>query len=159
MRAKSLQSCPTLYDPMDCSLPGSSVHGLLQARILEWVALHQGIFPTRGSNPHLLCLLHWQVGSSPLAPPGKPMNGTNSNSADLGPGILLPILPPCYCKKGTQTHTRTPLSNHHLVSSRHRSCGIPSSYLSYSYQCPKMKGFPCLKCLRTKEQQVFYYAD
>ena len=33
------QSCPTLGDPMDCSLPGSSVHGILQARILEWVAI------------------------------------------------------------------------------------------------------------------------
>ena len=32
------QSCLTLCDPMDCSLPGSSVHGILQARILEWVA-------------------------------------------------------------------------------------------------------------------------
>jgi len=35
--AKSLPSCPTLWDPMDYSLPGSSVHGILQARILEWV--------------------------------------------------------------------------------------------------------------------------
>ena len=34
---KSLQSCPTLCNPMDCSPPGSSVHGILQARILEWV--------------------------------------------------------------------------------------------------------------------------
>ena len=32
-----VQSCPTLCDPMDCSQPGSSVHGILQARILEWV--------------------------------------------------------------------------------------------------------------------------
>ena len=32
------QSCPTLSDPMDCSLPGSSVHGILQARVLEWGA-------------------------------------------------------------------------------------------------------------------------
>ena len=39
MCAKSLQSCPTLCYPMDCSLPGSSVHGILQARILEWVAM------------------------------------------------------------------------------------------------------------------------
>ena len=53
MPAKSLQSCPTLCDPMDCS-PGSSVHGILQAKILEWVALLQGIFPTQGLNPHLL---------------------------------------------------------------------------------------------------------
>ena len=37
--AKSLQSCPTLCSPMDCSSPGSSVHGILQARILEWVAI------------------------------------------------------------------------------------------------------------------------
>ena len=36
---KSLQSCPTLCDPMDCSLPGSSVHGICQARVLEWVAI------------------------------------------------------------------------------------------------------------------------
>ena len=33
------QSCPTLCDPMDCNLPGSSVHGILQARILEWGAI------------------------------------------------------------------------------------------------------------------------
>ena len=33
------QLCPTLCDPMDCSLPGSSIHGILQARVLEWVAI------------------------------------------------------------------------------------------------------------------------
>ena len=33
------QSCPTLSDPMDCSLPGYSVHGIFQARVLEWVAI------------------------------------------------------------------------------------------------------------------------
>ena len=37
--AQLLQSCPTLCDPMDCSPPGSSVHGILQIRILEWVAM------------------------------------------------------------------------------------------------------------------------
>ena len=39
LRAKFLQSHPTLFDPMDCSLPGSSVHGILQAGILEWVSM------------------------------------------------------------------------------------------------------------------------
>ena len=39
VRAKSLQSCPTLWDPMDCSPPGSSVHGIFQTRIQEWVAI------------------------------------------------------------------------------------------------------------------------
>ena len=38
------QSCPTLCDPMDCSLPGSSVHGIFQARILEWVAIAFSIY-------------------------------------------------------------------------------------------------------------------
>ena len=33
------QSCPTLSNPMDCSLPGSSIHGIFQARVLEWVAI------------------------------------------------------------------------------------------------------------------------
>ena len=36
------QSCPTLRDPMDCSLPGSSVHGIFQARVLEWIAISGG---------------------------------------------------------------------------------------------------------------------
>ena len=46
MHAKLLQSCLTLYDPMDSSPPGSPVHGTLQARILEWVALPS----SRGSS-------------------------------------------------------------------------------------------------------------
>ena len=36
------QSCPTLSDPMDCSLPGSSIHGIFQARVLEWGAISHG---------------------------------------------------------------------------------------------------------------------
>ena len=64
------QSCPTLRDPVDCSLPGSSVHGILQARILEWGCyfLLQGLFPTPGSNPHPL---YWQASCLE-----NPMNST-----------------------------------------------------------------------------------
>ena len=49
------QSCLTLFDPMDCSPPGSSVHGILQARILEWVSMpsSRGLFLTQGSKPGL----------------------------------------------------------------------------------------------------------
>ena len=43
-----VQSCPTLCDPMDCSLPGSSVHGIFQARILEWIAIS---FSKESSQP------------------------------------------------------------------------------------------------------------
>ena len=57
---------------MGCTQPGSSVHGILQARLLEWLATSfSGIFPTQGLNLPLLHLLHWQVDSLPLAPPGK----------------------------------------------------------------------------------------
>ena len=61
MKVKVLatQLCDTLCHPMDCSLPGSSVHGIFQARILEWV----GISYSRESS---------SVDSLPTAPPGKP---------------------------------------------------------------------------------------
>ena len=39
------QSCPTLCDPMDCSLPGSSVHGIFKARVLEWVTMKENPIP------------------------------------------------------------------------------------------------------------------
>ena len=70
---KVAQSCPTPYDPMDCSPPGSFVHGISPGKNtgVGCRALLQGIFSTQGSNLHLLCLLHWQVSSSPLAPPGR----------------------------------------------------------------------------------------
>ena len=54
------KSCVTLCNPMDCSLPGSSVHGISEARILQF--LLQGIFLTQEPNPGLTCLLHSQVG-------------------------------------------------------------------------------------------------
>ena len=58
-KKKVIQLCLTLCHPMDYSLPNSSVHGILQARILELVAvpLSRGIFPTQGSNPGLP---HWR---------------------------------------------------------------------------------------------------
>ena len=64
------QSCPTLCDPINCSLPGSSVHGILQARILKAGChfLFQGIFPTQGSNP---LFLQWQVDFLPLCHLGR----------------------------------------------------------------------------------------
>ena len=55
--------------PMYCNLPGSSVHGISKARVLEWVAIFQGIFLTQGLNPRLL---HWQADSLPLSPQGSP---------------------------------------------------------------------------------------
>ena len=57
------QLCLTLCDPVDCSLPGSSVHGISQARTLEWVAIcfSRRIFLTQELNSSLLSLLNWLV--------------------------------------------------------------------------------------------------
>ena len=69
-RRSVAQSCPTL-----CSLPGSFVYGMFQARLLECIAIFllQGIFPAQGSNPRLLHPLHQQVGSLTTEPPGEPL--------------------------------------------------------------------------------------
>ena len=66
--ARSLESCPTLCDPLDCSPPGSSVHGILQARILERVARPS----SRGSSqsrdpPSFLTICALQADSLPLS--------------------------------------------------------------------------------------------
>ena len=69
------QLCPTLCEPMDCSLPSSSENGDSPSKHTR-VGCHaflQEIFPTQGSNLGLLHLLHWQVGSLLLATPGKPL--------------------------------------------------------------------------------------
>ena len=67
------QSCPSLCSSIDCSPPGSSVHGIVQARILEWVAISY----SRGTSgpwikPESLTSPALAVGSLPLVPPGKP---------------------------------------------------------------------------------------
>ena len=72
--AKSRQSCLTLCNPMGYSPPGFSANGDSPGKNtgMGCHALFQGIFQTQGLNPRLLCFLHWQVGSLPLVPPGKP---------------------------------------------------------------------------------------
>ena len=72
--AKLLQSCLTLCDPMDCSPPGSSDHGILQVRILEWVAMLSSRAPSwPGIEPVSLALSPaWQANSLPLSHQGSP---------------------------------------------------------------------------------------
>ena len=87
MSAKLPQSPPTLCDPMaDCSLPGSSVHGIIQARILDWFAM----LSSRGSSlprgwTQVSCIA---VDSLPSEPPGKPKN-TGVGSLSLLQRIFL----------------------------------------------------------------------
>ena len=72
MYAKLPQLCPTLWDPMDCSLPDSSVYGILQVRILDWVAMPPPRdLPNPGIEPRSPAL---QADSFPSELPGKPKN-------------------------------------------------------------------------------------
>ena len=66
--AKSLQSCPTPRNPMDCSLPGFSIHGICQARVLEWVAvvLKKKKQKQKQKKQHCQCRKHRRRGFDPL---------------------------------------------------------------------------------------------
>ena len=87
------QSCPTLCDPMDCSLPGSSIHGIFQARVLEWGAI---AFSAEGSlNPIIIFLRETktqiqkrEVDSGVMKPHGKEPNqkeaGRSQKDSSLG---------------------------------------------------------------------------
>ena len=71
VHAKSLQSCLTICDPMDSNPQGPPVHGILQARILEWVTMPPPRdFPGPGMEPRSSA---WQEDPLPLVPPGKPL--------------------------------------------------------------------------------------
>ena len=98
-----LHLCPTLFDPTDCRLlcpwdsPGKHA-GVAHL----YHALLQGIFLTQGANPRLLCLLHWQEGSSPLVPPGKPntkrcarKTASFPKGRSPGPSSPMAALPEC----------------------------------------------------------------
>ena len=89
VRVKVSQPCLILCDPMDCSPPGSSVHGILQASILCHF-LFQGIFPTQGSNTGLLHYRH----------------------------IFLPSEPPWKLKASSQRHLTCILEGDHMYSDR-----------------------------------------
>ena len=93
-----VQSRPVLCNPMDCSPPGSSVHGILQARTPEWVAVSSSRGSSQLRDLSLLCLLHWQVDSLPLHQPGKPPKGdlnaiTPHCTPVVGVGVTAPISP------------------------------------------------------------------
>ena len=119
-RVKSLHSCPTLCDPMDYNPPGSSLHGILQARILEWVAMpffrgssqprdgthtsyvfcsvHQG--PMGSPSLHLELQIHWSYKTVSLISQVSNHHYTASNAR-----------------------------NHHLVQCAVLSCSIVSNSL------------------------------
>ena len=108
--AKSLQSCPILCNLMDCSPPGSSVHGILQARILEWVAMPSSRRSSRHRGQlwvsYISCTGRWvlhQKSPDPLfnsqfhALPTVFLGLIPGPKALAGPRIQLPKLLPWSC--------------------------------------------------------------
>ena len=73
------KSCLALCNPVDCSLPGSSVHRIFQARTLEWVAISSSREASRPRDQtRISCrLLHWQTDSLPLSHLGRPRRNTH----------------------------------------------------------------------------------
>ena len=103
--AKSCQSCPTLCDPVDYRLAGSSVHGDSPGKNTGMCcqALLQGMFLTQRSNPCFLCPRHWQACSSPLVLPGK--------SLCIKAYIQTSFLTYNVVRMGKLSHWRLPLPN------------------------------------------------
>ena len=134
---KSLQPCLTLCNPMNHNPPGYSVHGILQARILDRAAMP---FSRESSQPRdqtwLLGLLHWQAGSYHLAPPAKPLAKTPSTafwpdlpernfsmSVELCPGLpWVKVRRQCFNNFIKQTHA----SERTLGNGRGESASIKS---------------------------------
>ena len=129
------QSCPALCDPMDYSLPGSSVHGILQVRILEWLPLPSpGDLLTQGSNSSLLHLLHWQTGALPAEPTGNPVIWDKIQTPLLQNGIPLSVLLKSYYFHQLQSQTQ--ISNtfkiHQSTYQKSQCWGLPNSWLGWN---------------------------
>ena len=100
VHAQALQSCLTLCDPMDCSLPGSSVHGVLQARILEWVAMPSSKGSSQPRNRTYVSstagrfFTHWATWET-LQPHGLygPWNSSGQNTGVGSLSLLQGIFP------------------------------------------------------------------
>ena len=149
------QSCPTLCNPMDWSPPGSSIHGILQARILEWVVISssRGSSQPRGRT-HISCiscngrqvLYHcatWEAHSPlPIHPSGLPLNLTPERFSDLPPKQIFSNLLISPCTQFTsvsQLHHKLwvhvpwfPLIEYLLV---HASLCLPDSTISSGCVC------------------------
>ena len=127
MLAKSLQSCLTLRNLTDYSLPGSSIHGILQVRTLENFFL-QRIFATQGSNLHLLGSSLWQVSSLPLAHLESPLTRQPWSSLwDILP--TEPSMSPADILH--HSHTAASVCRHHypLRASPKKMCDGPEAAL------------------------------
>ena len=114
------QLCPTLCDPMDCGPPGSSVHGIFQARVLERVAISfSRVTSQPGDQAHISCVATWIF--SPWASPGKPLVFFSSNH------LIFPL--PDFCCNNS-LHPGSPFQSSSSELSEKPHPGLKSSVLS-----------------------------
>ena len=130
------KSCLTLCPPVDCSLPGSSVHGIFSGKSTG-VGCHfllQGIFPTQESNPHLL---HWQVDSLLLSHPGSPWSpvAPKAKGLDVTP-------PPCPFSAGRVPDTCHVPWHHPAIPDHLCLAGLQPPGSACPHQGPGATGLP-----------------
>ena len=94
-----------------------------------------GIFPTQGSNLYLLCLLHWQVGSLPLAPPGETHYSSTPRNLVPGPLVLLKLLSAIFNISTRENHT---LNNHIITKTNRFFLLVPVKFILFYLCCNSM---------------------
>ena len=101
--AESLQACPTLCDPVDCSPPGSSVHGMLQARILDWVAISSSRGSSEPKNRTCIscvsCISRWVLYHEPLLGNPRKLDAKTNKQTKKRPALATArhVRPPFCC--------------------------------------------------------------
>ena len=148
------KSCPTLWDPMDCSRPGSSVHGTLQARILEWAAISFFRWFSRHKDwTHASCRAG---GFFTTEPPGTPhpihsscgprmlLRWVFCSSLPITPGVVLTGTYPLWdARLPAPLGMRGGLPCLTHVTPSARQCGNPMTCSPESWNC-SWDGLPCL---------------
>ena len=151
--ARSRQSCPTLWDPMDCSTPGSSIHGIFQARALSWVAISF----SRGSCwPRDWTCVSWIAGGFFSAkPPGEPRDVTKDANeqpdeesrrvrSGRAPGAGTSVLTECRVSPPPRVGVFASLEAHPCpyswVSLKAFSCRHDRLLISFPVPFPSMEG-------------------
>ena len=123
-----------LCNTMDCSLPGSSVRGILQARILEWVAISssRGSSQPRDQTCNSLGLLLWQADSLPPAPPGG-MLKRQAFSGEVSSPLALA------CRSWRKIKVKTDKASFHLADNARVDSSLVCCFSSFP--CPEWKSF------------------
>ena len=124
------QSCPTLCDPVDCSLPGSSVHGILQARILEWVAISFS-----GYMEAFFAYSPWEHNGVPggrtraeVGPGSPPLQGVQPPAA-VSPPLIIPAGCSYVTAPGISMFQRRPTADPHGGGSHGQPLWVASLWL------------------------------